>query len=96
MVDRIFITTHKERELARVMAELPAARHVVVDDKPRILASIKSAFGDGVLTLHVCQGHYAHAGEHRARPYPDRTVDSIAAVARLTGEELGAVGAASE
>lgn len=90
MVDRIFITTHKERELARLMEALPAARHVMVDDKPRILASIKSAFGDGVFTRHVCQGHYAHADEHRARPYPDHTVDSIAAVARLTPADLGA------
>ena len=73
-----------------MIAELPAARHVMVDDKPRILAGVKSAFGDRVYTLHVCQGHYAHADEHRARPRPDRTVDSIAAVARLSREELGA------
>lgn len=87
-VDRIFITTHKERELAGVMAALPAARYVMLDDKPRILASIKSAVGERVFTLHVCQGRYAHADEHRVRPFPDRTVDSIAAVARLTRSEL--------
>lgn len=87
-VDRIFITTHKERELEGVMAALPAARYVMLDDKPRILASIKSAAGDRVRTLHVCQGRYAHADEHRARPLPDRTVDSISDVARLTRAEL--------
>jgi FMN phosphatase YigB (HAD superfamily) len=88
LVDRIFITTHKERELARVMEALPAARYVMVDDKPRILASLKSAFGERILTLHVCQGHYAHAEEHRSRPYPDRTVDHISEVAQLTNAEL--------
>ncbi|MEX2045974.1 MAG: hypothetical protein WEE03_02340 [Chloroflexota bacterium] len=88
-VDRIFITKHKEQELARVMAALPAARHVMIDDKPRILAGVKSAFGDRVYALHVCQGHYAHEDEHRVRPQPDHTVDSIAAVARLTRADLG-------
>lgn len=94
-VDRIFITVHKERELARVMAALPAARYVLVDDKPRILATVKAAVGDRVFTLHVYQGRYAHADEHRARPFPDRTVDSIAAIAQLAREELGGGAVAS-
>lgn len=89
LVDRIFITVHKERELARVMEALPATRYVLIDDKPGILAAVKAALGDGVFTLHVCQGRYAHADEHRAQPQPDRTVDSIAALARLTRAELG-------
>lgn len=88
-VDRLFITTHKERELPRVMEALPAAGYVMIDDKPRILAALKSSFGDGVFTLHVCQGRYAHADEHSLRPGPDHTVDAIAALAHLTRQELG-------
>lgn len=88
-VDRIFITVHKERELERVMEALPAARYVLIDDKPRILAAVKAAAGDRVFTLHVCQGRYAHADEHRSRPYPDRTVDRVAQVAQLGPRDLG-------
>ncbi len=89
-VDGIFITVHKERELRPVMEAFAATRYVVVDDKPRILAALKDAFGDGVFTLHVCQGRYAHADEHDAHPDADRTVDAIADVALLGPDDLGA------
>ncbi len=89
-VDAIFITVHKERELPRVMEAMPASRHVVVDDKPRILSSLKGSLGDRVFTLHVCQGHYAQDHDHRIEPPPDRTVDRIGAITELTRAELGA------
>ncbi len=89
MVDAIFITAHKEQELQRVIEALPASRHVVVDDKLRILSSLKRAFGERVLTLHVCQGHYADDDEHRLGPPADRTVDRVGALAHLTREDLG-------
>lgn len=85
-VDAVFITVHKEDELGRVMDVVPASRYVVVDDKPGILCRLKRSFGDRVYTLHVCQGHYADDDDHRTQPVPDRTVDSIGALARLDGE----------
>ena len=88
-VDRIFMTVHQERELARVLREMPAARYVLVDDKPRILAAVKATFGERVFTLHVCQGHYARAEEHHGYPPADRTIDAIADLARLTRADLG-------
>ena len=88
LVDAIFITVHKERELGRAMESLPASRYVVVDDKPGILAALKRTYGDRIYTLHVCQGHYAHADEHGLEPAPDRTVDSIGELARLRPDEL--------
>ncbi len=87
-VDAIFITVHKEKELARVMDAVPASRYVVIDDKQTILSLLKRSFGERVYTVHVCQGHYAGDGDHRSTPVPDRTVDSIGAVAHLTREEL--------
>lgn len=88
-VDAIFITVHKERELARVMDEWPASRYVIVDDKQRILSSVKRSFGDRVYTLHVCQGHYAGDEDHGSQPPPDRTADSIGDLARLSRGDLG-------
>jgi len=88
VVDAIFITVHKEHELPRVIEALPASRHVIVDDKPEILAALKRSFGDQIFTVHVCQGHYAEEHDHRAAPSPDRTVDSIGAVAGLGREEV--------
>lgn len=89
-VDRIFITVHKEQELGDVMRVLPGVCYVMVDDKPRILSSVKAIFGDRIFTVHVCQGRYAHEEEHGAQPPPDRTIDAIAEVARITREELRA------
>jgi beta-phosphoglucomutase-like phosphatase (HAD superfamily) len=88
LVDAIFITVHKDQELGRVMESLPASRHVVVDDKPAILADLKRSYGDRLYTLHVCQGHYAHGDEHSLEPAPDRTVESIGELARLRREDL--------
>ncbi len=88
LVDAIFITTHKEQELQRVIDAVPSSHYVLVDDKTRILASLKRTFGDRVFTLHVCQGHYADDDDHRAVPSPDRTVEHISELAHLRREEL--------
>ena len=37
-----------------------AERYVLVDDKPRILASVKQFWGERVTTIFHKQGHYAH------------------------------------
>jgi FMN phosphatase YigB (HAD superfamily) len=56
---RALIYVHKERELADVEARYPSAHYVIVDDKLRILAAVKRAWGPRVTTVFVRQGHYA-------------------------------------
>jgi len=80
---RVFVFAHKEEHLAEVERRLPAERYVLVDDKPRILAAAKARLGDRLITLHVCQGKYAHAAEHDTLPPADRSVDAIADILHL-------------
>jgi hypothetical protein len=56
---RALIYVHKEHELADVEARYPSAGYVIVDDKLRILAAVKQAWGARVTTVFVRQGHYA-------------------------------------
>jgi FMN phosphatase YigB (HAD superfamily) len=56
---RVLIYVHKERELAYVERLYPADHYVLVDDKLRILAAVKEAWGDRVTTVFAKQGHYA-------------------------------------
>ncbi len=80
---RVFVFAHKEDQLDEVERRLPAERYVLVDDKPRILAAAKERLGDRLVTLHVCQGKYAHAAEHDTYPPADRSVDAIAEIVDL-------------
>jgi FMN phosphatase YigB (HAD superfamily) len=87
---RVIVCIHKERELDLVRARLPAERYVVVDDKWRLLAAIKSAWGDAVTTVFVRQGHYAHdPAERRDRPAPDLELDAIAALREVPPARFG-------
>jgi FMN phosphatase YigB (HAD superfamily) len=75
---RVLIYIHKERSLEDVARRFPARRYVLVDDKPRILAAVKQAWGARVTTVLPRQGQYAHdlAGL-AARPAPDLTIEGI-------------------
>jgi len=56
---RVLIYIHKERELDDVERLYPAAHYVLIDDKLRILAAVKRAWGTRVTTVFPKQGHYA-------------------------------------
>ena len=56
---RVLIYIHKEQELDDVEKRYPAQHYVLVDDKLRILASVKKFWGSRVTTVFVRQGHYA-------------------------------------
>ena len=56
---RVLIYVHKEQELADVERFYPAKRYVMVDDKLRILNTIKNSWGERVRTVFPKQGHYA-------------------------------------
>jgi FMN phosphatase YigB (HAD superfamily) len=73
----VLIYIHKEQELDDVQRRYPAAHYVLVDDKPRILAAVKSAWGDRVTTVLPRQGQFALGSDTRSYPPADVTVESI-------------------
>jgi len=74
----VLIYIHKELALDDVEARYPALHYVLVDDKPRILAAVKEAWGARVTTVFPRQGQYAHDANALASfVTPDVTVDRI-------------------
>jgi hypothetical protein len=72
------IYIHKELALDDVESRYPALHYVLVDDKPRILAAVKDAWGSRVTTVFPRQGQYAHDAKALASfATPDVTVDRI-------------------
>jgi FMN phosphatase YigB (HAD superfamily) len=67
------IYIHKELELADVERRYPAEHYVMVDDKVRILAAMKKAWGHRVTTVFPRQGHYAHDPVELAK-YPSADI----------------------
>jgi len=57
--NRVLIYIHKERELEYVERLYPADHYVLIDDKLRILATVKEIWGKRVTTVFPKQGHYA-------------------------------------
>ena len=85
---RVLIYIHKEQELEDVERRYPATHYVLVDDKVRILAAVKKAWGERVTTVFPRQGHYAHAADVASYPPPDITVERIG---DLVGYDLPAL-----
>lgn len=92
---RVLIYLHKERMLDAVMRRYPAARYVMVDDKLRILAAMKHAWGERLTTIFPRQGHYALDPRALAEyPAADLTLDAIGELAHCELPLLsGAAGA---
>ena len=75
---QVLIYIHKELALDDVEVRYPALHYVLVDDKPRILAAVKNAWGNRVTTVFPRQGQYAHDAKTLASfAQPDVTVDRI-------------------
>jgi FMN phosphatase YigB (HAD superfamily) len=75
---RVLIYIHKERMLDDVERHYPARRYVMVDDKLRILAAMKSVWGERLTTIFPRQGHYALNPEIvAAYPSADITIERI-------------------
>jgi FMN phosphatase YigB (HAD superfamily) len=75
---RVLIYIHKERMLHAVAERYPARHYVMVDDKLRILAAVKQAWGDRVTTIFPRQGQYAlDPGNIAAYPAADLTIERI-------------------
>ena len=74
----VLIYIHKEEELDDVERRYPADHYVLVDDKPRILATVKKVWGNRVTTVLPRQGQFARAADAASyRPEPDLTVERI-------------------
>ena len=73
----VLIYIHKEEELVDVEQRYPARRYVLVDDKPRILAAVKKAWGERVMTILPRQGQFALAADANSFPPADLTVERI-------------------
>lgn len=91
---RVLIYLHKEEMLGAVERRYPAAHYVVVDDKLRILAAVKAAWGKRVTTVFARQGHYAlDPGIAAAYPAADLTLAGIGALAACSLDMLPSAGA---
>ena len=71
----VLIYIHKEDELDDVARRYPAQHYVLIDDRPRILAAVKEAWGDRVTTVFPRQGQYAR--EAKSYRPADVTVERI-------------------
>lgn len=75
---RVLIYIHKERMLDDVERRYPARHYVMVDDKLRILAEMKNAWGNRLTTVFPRQGHYALDPQNIATyPAADHAVERI-------------------
>ena len=78
---KVLIYIHKEMELDDIQQRYPADHYVFIDDKVRILAAVKKAWGARVTTIFPRQGHYAVDQKEVAKyPNPDFTIDHIGAL----------------
>ncbi len=73
----VLIYVHKEKELKDVEHRFPAAHYTLIDDKARILAAVKAAWGDRVTTIFPKQGHFAVEDPPKDNASIDRTIDKI-------------------
>ena len=74
----ILIYIHKELELADVERRYPAEHYFMVDDKLRILAAMKTAWGARLTTVFPRQGHYAlDPAETSKHPPADVTIGRV-------------------
>jgi FMN phosphatase YigB (HAD superfamily) len=81
---RVLIYLHKEQMLADVERRFPAAHYVMIDDKLRILAAMKSAWRERLTTVFPRQGHYALDPRELATwPAADLTLERIGELADL-------------
>jgi FMN phosphatase YigB (HAD superfamily) len=88
---RVLVYIHKETMLDAVAEQYPARHYVMIDDKLRILSSVKKQWGDRVTTIFTRQGHYALAPDTSAYPPADMTIEGIGDLVGLDIEDLPGV-----
>jgi FMN phosphatase YigB (HAD superfamily) len=83
----VLIYIHKEEALDDVVRRYPAKHYVMVDDKLRILAAFKKAWGDRVTTVFPRQGKFANDPAIVAK-YPGAADVTVKRVCDLLDFEL--------
>jgi FMN phosphatase YigB (HAD superfamily) len=90
MQGRVLIYLHKQHMLDAVQQRYPARHYVMVDDKPKLLAAMKSTMGARLTTVFVRQGHYAdEAAGQPIDPAPDMAIDDIGELATFDLQQFG-------
>ncbi len=84
---RVMLFVHKQEHLEEIMKAYPGDHYVAIDDKPDILADMKTALGDLVTTVFVLQGKYA-LGDKPDNFAPDLTVVHIGDVRNYSAEQF--------
>ena len=85
----VLIYIHKEEELDDVERLYPAKHYVMIDDKLRILDTMKKIWGDRLTTVFPKQGHYAVDPEILAQyPHGDVQLDRIGDLVKLDLPDL--------
>jgi FMN phosphatase YigB (HAD superfamily) len=88
--DHVLIYIHKEQVLGDVERLYPARHYVMIDDKLRILESLKQSWGGRVTTVFPRQGHYALDREEVRRHRPaDISIDAIGDLLGFGRERFG-------
>jgi FMN phosphatase YigB (HAD superfamily) len=92
----VLVYIHKEQMLDDVEQKYHAEHYVMVDDKLRILATMKKIWRDRLTTVFVRQGHYAKDQSARVRYPPadfeiERIADLFACIASKgkNGQQVG-------
>lgn len=86
---RVLIYIHKEQRLASVQRQFPARHYVVVDDKLRLLAEMKSVLQERLTSVFPRQGHYA-LDPSQALHYPpaDISIEHIGELMDFTAADF--------
>jgi FMN phosphatase YigB (HAD superfamily) len=86
---RVLIYVHKEAMLEDVMRRHPAQHYVLVDDKLRILSTVKGLLGARLTTVFPRQGHYALDPQILATyPPADLTLERVGELLRCDAAAL--------
>lgn len=85
---RVLIFTHKDEHLDEVRHWYPAEHYVFIDDKPRLVSSVKAALGETVTAIWVRQGGYAAVGWNGLTPVADIVLNRIGDARRLSDAQL--------
>lgn len=87
------IYIHKEQELDDVVKRFPAKHYVLVDDKLRILSSVKKIWGSKLTSVFPRQGHYALDPKiEAAYPPADIAIAKISDLLQYSLQQLVPVG----
>jgi FMN phosphatase YigB (HAD superfamily) len=84
---RVLLFVHKQDHLAEITQQYPSDHHVLIDDKPQILADAKKILGGTLITVFVKQGKYASAQLPESFQ-PDITVAQIGDLRYYSAEKF--------